>query len=59
MSAVRTVLVGLNEQWAQLDAAQRDAFLHTVSITYELECSKVPALSLQQSKEHVDHLQVR
>ncbi|GAA6103692.1 nesprin-2 [Tachysurus ichikawai] len=57
MSAVRTVLVGLNEQWAQLDAAQRDAFLHTVSITYELECSKVPALSLQQSKEHVDHLQ--
>ncbi|KAK2864041.1 hypothetical protein Q7C36_003195 [Tachysurus vachellii] len=57
MSAVRTVLVGLKEQWAQLDEAQRDAALHTVSITYELECSKIPALSLQQSKEHVEHLQ--
>ncbi|KAF4070784.1 hypothetical protein AMELA_G00277550 [Ameiurus melas] len=57
MSVVRAALVRLNEQWVQLDAALRDAALHTVSMTYKLECSKIPTLSLQQSKEHVHQLQ--
>ncbi|MCI4389446.1 hypothetical protein PGIGA_G00098050 [Pangasianodon gigas] len=57
MSVVRGVLVRLKEQWAQLDAALRDAALHTIGMAYKLECSKIPTLSLQQSKEHVDQLQ--
>ncbi|XP_058234972.1 nesprin-1 isoform X2 [Hemibagrus wyckioides] len=57
MSADRALLVRLKEQWAQLDAGLRDAALLTVSMANKLECSKIPTLSLQQSKEHVDQLQ--
>lgn len=59
MKAVWADLVRLKEQWAQLEAALRDAALHTVSVAYKLECSKIPMLSFQQSKEYVDQLQVR
>ncbi|KAK3542505.1 hypothetical protein QTP86_027710 [Hemibagrus guttatus] len=57
MSADQAVLVRLKEQWAQLDAGLRDVALHTVSMAYKLECSKIPTLSLHQSKERVDQLQ--
>lgn len=59
MSAVEAFVVKLKEQWAQVNGALRDAALHTVSIAYKMECGKIPRLSLQQSKEHVDQLQVR
>lgn len=59
MSAAQTVLVRLKEQWTQLEGALRDAAQETVSMAYKLETSKIPTLSLQQSKEHVEQLQVR
>lgn len=59
MSADRALLVRLKEQWTQLDTGLRDAALLTVSMANKLECSKIPMLSLQQSKELVDQLQVR
>lgn len=59
MEGVWADLLKLTEQWAQLDTALRDAAMHTVHMAYKLESSKIPTLSLQQSKQHVDQLQVR
>lgn len=59
MRALRADLVELKEQWDRMDAALRDAALHTVSMACKLECNKIPTLSLQQSKERVDQLQVK
>lgn len=58
MRAARADLVELKEQWDRMEAALRDAALHTVSMACKLEFSKIPTLSPQQSKARLDQLQV-
>lgn len=59
METVRPLLMQINDQWMEFDAGLRKAAEHTVRMTFKLECGRNSRFSLQQSKEHRKHLQVR
>ncbi len=58
MNALKSDLQPIKDEWAQFESKMSAAELQTTGVIYKLELCRVPMFSSEQSRTHVEHLQV-